>query len=340
VPFRDLVGQQHAHRILSGALRSGRVSHAYLFVGPAGVGRMATARAFAQALLCAQGGDDACGACGPCRKAAAGTHPDLRVITPGRTDSGAERRGVAIDQIRDLKRDAAYPPYEGRWKIYIIEDTDQMRAEAANSLLKVLEEPSASTVIILLSTSTEALLPTLVSRAQLVRFTLVSAEEIAKALVSRAGLPIDRARFLAAMARGRPAAAFEAAGAGDEPFARRLEVLTTLRAVQRGDIVAGLDAAEGVARQKDEIEGWLDIALLWFRDLAVWRMTQDPGLLANVDLRDDVARGAAAARVADLTRAVDAVEQAKDALRRNINPRLILETLFAQLGAVAGSPAR
>jgi len=159
--------------------------------------------------------------------------------------------------------------------------------------------------------------------------------------VSRAGIPIERARFLATMARGRPAAAFEAAGAGDEPFARRLEVLTILRAVQRGDIVAGLDAAERVARQKDEIEGWLDIASLWFRDLAVWRMTQDPGLLANVDLRDDVVRDAAAAgRVADLTQAVDAVEQAKDALRRNINPRLILETLFTRLGAVAGSPAR
>jgi DNA polymerase-3 subunit delta' len=340
VPFRDVVGQQHAHRILKGALRSGRVSHAYLFVGPAGVGRLATARAFAQALQCAEGGDDACGSCGPCRKVAAGTHPDLRVVTPGRTDTGAERRAVAIDQIRDLKRDAAYPPYEGRWKIYIIEETDQMRAEAANSLLKVLEEPIASTVIILLSTSTEALLPTLVSRAQLVRFTLVSADEIVKALMSRAGASAERARFLAAMAGGRPAAAFEAAGAGDEPFARRLAVMTTLREVQGGDIVAGLDAAEAVARQKDEIEGWLDIALLWFRDLAVWRMTGDAGLLANIDLRDDVARGAASARAADLTRAVDAVEEAKAALRRNINPRLILETLFTQLGDVAGTPGR
>jgi DNA polymerase-3 subunit delta' len=340
MPFRDLVGQQHAHRILSGALRSARISHAYLFVGPAGVGRMATARAFAQALLCARGGDDACGDCGPCRKVAAGTHPDLRVVTPGRTEAGAERRAVAIDQIRDLKRDAAYPPYEGRWKIYIIEDTDQMRAEAANSLLKVLEEPSPSTVIILLSTSTEALLPTLVSRAQLVRFTLVPADEIAKALLSRGGIPVERARFLAATARGRPGSAFEAAGAGDEPFARRRAVLTTLAAVQRGDIVAGLDAAEAVAKQKEEIEGWLDIALLWLRDLAVWRVTQDSTLLANVDLRDEIAREAAPARVADLARAVGAVEEAKAALRRNINPRLILEALFTQLGAVAGSAKR
>ena len=340
MPFRDLVGQQQARLVLQGALRSGRVSHAYVFVGPTGVGRRAAARAFAQALLCERGEDDACGSCGPCRKVAAGTHPDLRIITPGRTEAGGERRAVVIDQIRDLKRDAAYPPYEGRWKVYIIEDTEQMRAEAANSLLKVLEEPSASTVIILVSASTEALLPTLVSRAQLVRFTLVPAEEIVTMLISKASVSAERARFLAAMAAGRPEAALDAATAGDEPFARRQAVLATLREVRRGRIVAGLDAAEAVAKQKDEIEGWLDIALLWFRDLAVWRATGDATFLANIDLREEVAREAASSDAADLTRAVDAVEQAKAALRQNVNPRLILESLFTRLGARAGTAAR
>jgi len=339
VPFRDLVGQQHARLILQGALRSGRISHAYLFVGPVGVGRLAAARAFGQALLCAVGGDDACGMCGPCRKVIGGTHPDLRIIAPGRTESGAERRAVAIDQVRDLKREAAYPPYEGKWKIFVIDDTEQMRAEAANSLLKVLEEPPANTVIILLSESTEALLPTLVSRAQLVRFTLVPASEIAPVLVARAGVPADRARFLAAMAGGRVGAALEAAAAGDEPFARRQEVLTTLWALEGGDAIGSLDAAEALARQKDEIERWLDIALLWFRDLAVWQALADPALLTNLDHQRDVASRAGRARPEHLTGAVDAIEQAKAALRRNINPRLVLETLFTRLGAGMTHPA-
>jgi DNA polymerase-3 subunit delta' len=339
VPFRDLVGQHHARLILQGALRSGRISHAYLFVGPIGVGRLAAARAFAQALLCAVGGDDACGVCGPCRKVVGGTHPDLRIIAPGRTESGAERRAVAIDQVRDLKREAAYPPYEGKWKIFVIDDTEQMRAEAANSLLKVLEEPPANTVIILLSESTEALLPTLVSRAQLVRFTLVPAPEIASVLVARAGVPADRARFLAAMAGGRVGAALEAAAAGEEPFAQRQEVLTTLWALEGGDAIGSLDAAEALARQKDEIERWLDIALLWFRDLAVWQALGDPALLTNLDHQRDVASRAGRSRPEDLTGAVDAIEQAKAALRRNINPRLVLETLFTRLGAATTHPA-
>lgn len=338
MPFRDLIGQDHARLILQGALRSGRISHAYLFVGPAGAGRGLAARAFAQALLCAAGGDDACGVCGPCRKAMAGTHPDLRIIAPGRTETGTERRGVAIDQIRDLKREAAYPPYEGKWKIFIVEDTEQMRAEAANSLLKVLEEPPARTVLILLSESTEALLPTLVSRAQLVRFALVPAEAIAGALRARAGVPAERARFLAAMAGGRVGAALEAAGAGEEPFARRREVLATLRALEAGDVIAGLDAAEAVAKHKDEIERWLDIALLWFRDLAVWRTARDPALLTNLDHQQDIADRAMRTPPGDLVRTIEAIEQAKAALRRNINPRLVLETLFTQLEA-AGHPA-
>lgn len=336
MPFRDLVGQHHARLILQGALRSGKISHAYLFVGPAGVGRLAAARAFAQTLLCAAGGDDACGVCGPCLKVMAGTHPDLRIIAPGRAETGAERRAVAIDQVRDLKRDAAYPPYEGRWKIFVIEDTEQMRAEAANSLLKVLEEPPVNMVIVLLSESTEALLPTLVSRAQLVRFTLVSAEEIASALVTRSGVPAERARFLGAMAGGRVGAALEAAEAGDQPFARRQEVLATLRALEAGDVIAGLDAADAVARQKDEIERWLDIALLWFRDLAVWQAARDPALLANLDHEKDIADRAGRARSEDLIRKIDAIEQAKAALRRNINPRLVLETLFIRLEEAGG----
>jgi DNA polymerase III subunit delta' len=339
VPFRDLIGQHHARLVLQRALESRKVSHAYLFVGPVGVGRLAAARAFAQALLCAAGGSDACGVCGPCRKVVSGTHPDLRIIAPGRTETGAERRAVAIDQVRDLKREAAYPPYEGPWKIFIIEDTEQMRAEAANSLLKVLEEPPASIVIILLSESTEALLPTLVSRAQLVRFTLVSAKEIADALAARAGVPAERARFLAAMAGGRVGAALEAARAGEDAFARRQDVLRTLDAVEGGDVIAGLDAAEAVAKQKDEIERWLDIALLWYRDLAVWQVMGDPALLTNLDQRGKVVERARRAHPEDLTRTMDAIEQAKAALRRNINPRLVLETLFTQMGAAAGHPA-
>ena len=392
MPFRDLIDQQHARLLLQSALRSGRIAHAYLFVGPSGVGRLTAARAFAQALQCSRGGEDACGICGPCRKVAAGTHPDLRIFSPGRTaggeqqvvvidqvrdlkhdriiasgrtPAGGEHRAVIIDQVRDLKHDARYQPYEGKWKIFILEDAEQMRAEAANSLLKVLEEPPPGIVIILIAESTEALLPTLVSRCQLVRFSLVAAADIAQALRARFGVPEARARFLAAISGGRVGAALAAAGAGgeDDIFARRQDVLSTFHALERGGVIPGLDAAESLARtgwspppppptesvrsqrandhvksaaRIRDIERWLDIALWWYRDLAIWQTTRDPALLVNLDSRDEIAAWADRTPPDHIPRVVQAIEEAKAALRRNVNPRLALEGLFA---AGAAHPA-
>lgn len=345
MPFRDLINQRHAQALLQGALQSGRISHAYLFVGPSGVGRLATARAFAQALLCAVGGrtgraygvsqsarghTDACGRCLACRKVVAGTHPDLRILAPGRTETGVERRAVGIEQIRALKRDAAYPPYEARWKVFIIEDAEAMRAEAANSLLKVLEEPPPGVVIILLAESTASLLPTLVSRAQVISFSFVPPAEIAQALTAR-GVPTARARYLAAISGGRVGKVLGAAGADAEPFDRRADVLETLAAIARGDVVARLNAAEAVSRLREDIEGWLDIALLWVRDLLIWQETRDPALLVNLDSDREVAEWAGRAPGAGLRRTAEAIEQAKENLRLNLNSRLVLEELFVRM---------
>src|SRR5205807_2092575 len=179
---------------------------------------------------------------------------------------------------------------------------------------------------------TEALVPTIVSRAQLVRFALVPAAEIAQALTARAGVPPARARYLAALAGGRAGAALAAAAAGEEPFERRAEVLQTLRAVERGDVIVAIDAAEAVSRRKDDLERWLDTALWWFRDLVVWQTAGDPALLANLDCERDVAGWADRARGENLRGTVDAIEQAKAALRLNVNPRLVLEALFTRIG--------
>ena len=339
--FRDLIGQRDARAVLQGALRSGCVGHAYLFVGPEGVGRRAAALAFAQALLCETGGDDACGRCAACRKVAAGAHPDLKIVAPGgRTESGAERRAVGIEQIRDLKHDAAYPPYEARWKVFVVEDAEAMRAEAANSLLKVLEEPPAHSVIILISESASALLPTIVSRSQIVRFTFVPAAEIAAALTERAGVPAEQAPFLGALAGGRPGLALRESAQAAAALEFRQDVVKTLGAVAGGGPVKRLEAAEAVSRQKDEIERWLDTALLWVRDVAVWQAARDAGLLVNLDRRDQVAAWAERARPDGVRDAAAAIEAAKTRLRENVNPRLVLEHLFAgiRLAPDAGRP--
>jgi len=321
--FREIINQDHAILLLREALRSGRISHAYLFVGPEGVGRKAVALSFAQALNCPNAdGFDACGSCPSCRKIASGSHPDVRVLVP-------QGDSLKIDQIRALRQEAMYPPFEGRWKVYILEDAERMTAEAANSLLKVLEEPPERVVWILIVASTVSLLPTVVSRCQMVRFTLVPTALIKRALLERFHLPEAQARFLAALAAGRIGQAIVWAST-KEALAEREAVLDLLARVESMDALERLLAAEELGKQKERLSDLLDIAYLWYRDLLVWLQSRDEDLLFNLDKKEVISEVAPSFTPRELQRRIALVEEAKEAVRRNANPRLVLENLFLQ----------
>src|SRR2546422_11274466 len=208
MPFRDLVDQDHAVLLLRTAVRSSRASHAYLFVGPRGVGRHRTAIAFAQLLNCERADSDACGQCRACTLIASGQHPDVRVVdvAGGRVldPEDTTKTGIGIKQVLALRREVVYPPYQGRWKVYVLADAETMTTEAANSPPKGLEEPPDRVRIILISESKVALLPTGVSRCQLVRFSLIPAPAIERALVERHGVPKGRGPLVAALSGGAP----------------------------------------------------------------------------------------------------------------------------------------
>jgi DNA polymerase-3 subunit delta' len=162
-------GQPRAVGLLQRALESGRVAHAYAFVGGAGSGRTAAALAFAQALLCETGA--ACGRCRECRLAAEQKHPDLHVIVPTPPESNPKgARAIRIGAVRELERQAALRPAMGRHKIFVLDDADRMTGESPQAILKTLEEPPAQTVLILILDRVRAVPATVISRCQLVRF--------------------------------------------------------------------------------------------------------------------------------------------------------------------------
>jgi len=339
MPFRDLINQAHAVMLLRTAARSGRVSHAYLFAGPAGVGRHDAAIAFAQLLNCERPqANDACGECRPCRLIAAGNYPDVRTVDVERglllDPRDTTRTVIGIDQVRALRREVAFPPLEGKYKVYIFAGADRMQAEAANSLLKVLEEPPPQVVIILVAESTVPMLPTVVSRCQLVRFSLVPAGEIEQALIARHNLDRGRARFIAAIAGGQLGRAVTWA-TSQEDLEWREQTLQLLERMESVDLLERMDAAEAASKDKDRLPDLLDLALFWFRDLLVWQETRDEMHLINLDRKETIARLAAALPGAVLSERIAAIEEAKEALRRNVHPRLLLENLFLRLAPPA-----
>lgn len=192
--MEQLTGQWKAKRILQHALQSGKVSHAYLFYGPKGSGRLAMVEAFAKALFCTSGGDDACGHCLECRKFDNNNQQDMIRIAP-------EGQSIKIDQIRELQRELGLRGSGAKRKVYMIERVETMTLQAANSLLKFLEEPLSPVVAILITDNGQAVLPTIRSRTQWVPFLPMSSAEMLQTLTNE-GLPSILARAAVQLSSG------------------------------------------------------------------------------------------------------------------------------------------
>jgi DNA polymerase-3 subunit delta' len=332
MPFRDVIGQARAIRFLHRALVTGRIAHAYLFSGPAGVGKRAAALAFAQALNCDMkqrsadscqltAAQDGCGDCRACRNIANERHPDVQIIEPDGVT-------VKIEQIRTLEADAALVAYEGQWKIFILDGAERMTEQAANALLKTLEEPAKNTVFILLTSTVSALLPTIVSRCQSVTFSPLPHGEI-EALLREKGMEASQARLIASLSRGsiERACSPEVASL---PATRDLLLEGLGRGLQDGP-AALVELAEKLAKDREKLQQQLEILSAWLRDLMVAKASGRNDWLVNDDRGEAIARQAAGMSMDAILDGLRAVHAAMDNLARNANPRLSMEDLLLRL---------
>ena len=230
----DVVGQDRVARFLRTVADGGLVSHAYLFVGPPGSGKATAARALACALLC---DDHGCGACAECYRVRRGGHPDVHLISP----RGAA--GYIVEQVREISRDVNLAPIDGRHKIYIVSDADLFNDQTANALLKTLEEPPDDVVIILMSHSFDAVIPTIASRCQVVRFRRIPAADAAAMLVSITGADPAEAAMALAAAGGVVARARDFLASSPRREARAV-ILRTLKDLCTADALDVLVAAK------------------------------------------------------------------------------------------------
>jgi DNA polymerase-3 subunit delta' len=328
--MRDVIGQDRAVSRLRRAWTGGRLAQAYSFVGPEGVGKRTTALALAQAVNCLhpQAGEapDACGACPACRKIAAGNHPDVALVAP------VEKTVIEIDQIREVAGRATRRAYEGAVKVWILDPADRMQEPAANAFLKTLEEPPGSALFVLITTSPSALLPTIRSRCQEVRFDALGAEAL-EAILSRHGLPAERCRELAGRALGSAARALDPEWeAEQEKLAELLEgMLEGLASAPAA--LARAEALDRMLRAQDrnQTEAFIDALGLFLRDVAVLRMRAEGIAPLNPSWADAASAWAAAAPIASILAIEDALRHARWALDHNANRRLTLERLLLRM---------
>ncbi len=357
--WSSVIGQERVAGILSRAIESQRVAHAYLFHGPDGVGKRAMALEFARALECDRGRSEACGTCGPCGKVARLVHPDVHVLFPYPTDTSAEdiaerTRLLAanpyeeLDYVRrpsladsgkasnkqviytigriheELRRALSFRSHEGRYKVAVMIDCDALRVEAANALLKILEEPTDRTVFVLTTTRVDRLLPTIVSRCQRIRFEALTAEQIQPALMARLGIDEGTAELPARMADGSFTRALRLAE-NPELTEHRDMIIDLLRSAYAGLDGKTIELAEKFAALgREQLKGILLLMLQWIRDLLLERDLGEDATLANFDQREVISRFVANLPDADLESMVSVIESAQRLIERNVNLTVLL----------------
>ncbi|MBP7864854.1 MAG: DNA polymerase III subunit delta' [Acidobacteria bacterium] len=195
--MKDFIGNKAVRLFLDHSLRRQALAHAFIFSGPEGIGKKKLALALAKAIHCRGGqeGLNSCGVCAPCRKIESGAHPDVQVITP-------ETKAFKIDQIRHIIQDIYFQPFEGPMRVFILDDADRMTEEAANCLLKTLEEPPEKSVLVLITTNIYALLPTIQSRGQVLKFLPIPSREIEHYLRVRHDVAPEHALVAARLSQG------------------------------------------------------------------------------------------------------------------------------------------
>ncbi|HHU86154.1 MAG TPA: DNA polymerase III subunit delta' [Peptococcaceae bacterium] len=324
--LREIIGHRPVIRTLLNTVASGRVAHAYLFTGPEGVGKETVALAFARALLCSRPVDgDACGLCRECRQVEHHNHPDLCVLQP-------DGNTIKIEQIRGILRRAPYRSYQGGRKIFLIPGAEAMTAEAANCLLKTLEEPPGDTLFILLSARPHALLPTVLSRCQRCAFQAIPAPELAEGLAALYGFSEEEAHLPALLAGGSMGKAL-ACISGSTGDARAEAGLLALSLGRAGPLEA-LDLAEKTAESRDRALCILETLICWYRDLLIWLESGETGFLYNPDRSEEIRREAGSYDARRLVTIIEAIGAAKNKIEANANTRLVLEALFLRLAGL------
>lgn len=334
VSFSTVRGQARAIESLRRELASGRLHHAHLFSGPDGVGKRRVATALFMALNCERldGSTlaDPCGNCPQCKRTAAGQHPDFVQLAP-------DGRFIKIEQVREVLAETRYRPFVGRSRVVVFDQADALKDEAANALLKTLEEPGKGTFFVLISANPGGVLETIRSRSVPLRFAPLSSEDVTALLVAE-GVEQERASIAAAACSGSLAMARHVLES--QSFAMRSERAARFIAALEGGDGAALVLADEMAKSREELPQALGFFLEFFRDAALLRAGGPNSRTVHRDLIEYARRAGQRTDVERLGRAASRALDAQRHLLGNVHPLLVAEGFVLDAIALLRTPSR
>ncbi len=320
--FDAITGHQQQKNILLRALNSQRIAHAYLFEGAEGIGKKMLALAFARAIFCQNG--TGCGQCSACLKVDNQNHPDLHLVE-------ANGSALKIAQIRTLQQDLSLRPLEGSSKVCLIDGAEYLTNEAANALLKTLEEPQPGTLIILITPQPEKLLPTICSRCQRLPFSPLPKQQLETLLAKILKIDTAQASILASISAG---SLKKALGPNCDFFLeKRTQLIQSLSALSSSSTIPTFSFANELQADKEFLPDILDIFQTFYRDLLLLKHDRPIEELVNQDLLELLQQQSLKTTTAGLLVKLKALESARFHLQRNVNPRLTMEVMLMRITA-------
>ena len=321
--FKDIIGQESIKKHLQTAIKTGNLSHAYIINGEYGSGRQTIASALAKTIQCQSKTDDtdACGVCTSCKQAESHNHPDIKYITHDKTS-------ISVNDIREqLNNDISIKPYSSEYKIYIIPDANKMTEQAQNALLKTIEEPPVYAIIILLTENCDSLLPTIRSRCVTLTMNPIEKDKICTYLENKFQLEPEQAQIAANYCQGNIGKAIRFSSSSDF-IEMKNQVLKLLKNLDSMDIASIIDTIKEFSTHKNDINDYLDLMLLWYRDVLMFKVTKDANLLLYSDEYSAISEQATKRDYENIENIIAAIDKAKVRLKANVNFDVTIELMI------------
>ena len=323
--FSEIVGHEQIKEHMQAAIRDKKPFHAYLFQGEEGVGKEALARTFAAGLQCqSESTDKPCKDCVSCRQMESGNQPDVIWVT-------REKASLGVDEIREqLCNTMDIKPFSSPYKIYLVPEAEKMTEAAQNALLKTIEEPPEYGIVILMTSNISALLPTIQSRCLTMEFRPLSTAVVESFVKEHCQVPDYQARASAAFAQGNLGKAMRYAKSEDF-IERKDHIISLLRHVEQMDLSEMLAVIKDLGTRKDEVRDYIDLMVLWYRDVLLFKATKDINQLLFQDEASYISREASHRSYEKIEEILQAFEKAKVRLRANVNFDITMELMLLTL---------